>query len=279
MSNRRTLILIVLSIALFVVAFYPTLKTLLSKWANSEDYAHAFLTLPIIGYMIWQKRSFLNQDNTSGSVIGIIIAISSAAVYLIAWHARILSLSSIAMIMTILGILAYLRGFDAVKLLCVPFVLMLLLIPIPSTIYSALTLPLQLKVSQISEVIVRLFSVPVFREGNVLTIPDKVFQIVQACSGMRSMITLATLSLIIGYFSFSGIVSKVLLIITSIPVAIFVNVIRVVSMIIAFHFFNIDLSVGTSHTSLGIGIFIIALAMLFMFQRIIEFWETRYRED
>ncbi|BBO81317.1 exosortase A [Desulfosarcina ovata subsp. sediminis] len=279
MPKYRTMILTFAATLLFIVAFFPVFKTLFNQWSNSDDYAHAFLTVPIIAYMVWQKRSSLKEKSTAGATSGIVLALISAVIYLLALHARIVFLASIGMVATLLGVVAYIQGFPAVKLLSIPFILLLLLIPIPGSIYSATTLPLQLKVSQASEVVVRLFDVPIFREGNVLTIPEKTFQIVQACSGMRSMITLLTLSLIIGYFTLVGTWSKLVLVFTSIPVAMFVNVIRVVVLILAFHYYRVDLSVGASHTIMGLGIFIVALVVLFSIQRIIERWETRYRKS
>ena len=278
-SNHRKLILAAIALLLFTIAFFPVFMILGRQWANSEDYAHAFIVLPIVGYMVWQKRQDLNSTQFDGSLIGLLIILSSVSVYLVALHARINSLASVSMVMTIFGALVYLRGINAVKILTTPFILLLLLIPIPSSIYSAMTLPLQLKVSQVSEIVVKLLSVPIFREGNVLTTPEKTFQIVEACSGMRSMITLVTLSLIMGYFTFRKKWTKLVLILASIPVAIFVNIVRVVVLILAFHFYKIDLSEGTSHTWLGMAVFAIALVTLFSFQRIIEFWEIRFKKS
>ena len=261
---------------LFFIAFFPALRTIVSQWANSEDYMHAFITLPIIAFMIWEKRTELKKGANDGSSIGLLFAMISSALYIFSLHARIVSLSSFCIVTTLLGTTVYFLGFAEIKLLSIPLILLYLLIPIPPSIYSAATLPLQLNVSQVSEAVIVLFNVPVFREGNVLNIPGKTFQMVQACSGMRSIITLITLSLILGYFTFSNSLSKFLLVITSIPVALFVNIVRIVALILVFHFLNIDLSIGTNHTLLGMCVFIIALTLLFLVQRIITFWENKF---
>ena len=279
MSNHRTMILTFAATIIFIIAFFPVFKTLVNQWSNSENYAHAFLTVPIIAYMVWRKCQTLKEMRSDGSPFGFTIALISVLVYLIALHARISSLASVSMVVTLFGVVAYVHGFSTVKLLGIPFILLLLLIPIPGTIYSATTLPLQLKVSQVSEIIIRLFDIPILREGNVLIIPEKTFQIVQACSGMRSIITLLSLSLIIGYFTLIETWLKLVLAFISIPVAMFVNTIRVVVMILAFYFYRVDLSAGASHTLVGVGIFIFSLVMLFSIQRVIDRWEARYRKS
>jgi exosortase len=99
--------------------------------------------------------------------------------------------------------------------------------------------------------------------------------VVEACSGLRSVITLLTLSVVMGYFLLTRVSSKLLLVAASIPIAIFVNLIRVVAIVLLFHFFGLDLYEGTLHTVTGLLIFLIALATLFMLQRILERWEQK----
>ena len=179
------------------------------------------------------------------------------------------------MYLTIVGALIFLFGIQALRVYFTPLLLLLMLIPFPDQLYIQLTFPLQLKVSQMSAAIVDWVGIPVFRAGNVLTIPEKSFEVIEACSGLRSVITLLTLSVIMGFFVLRQVPSKVILIAISVPVAIVVNLIRVVSIILLFHFFGLDLYQGTLHTLTGLVIFGLALAVLFLAGRILEFWENK----
>jgi exosortase len=154
-----------------------------------------------------------------------------------------------------------------------------MLIPVPDQLYIQITFPLQLMVSQISEVAIRLVGVPILREGNVMNIPEKSFEVVEACSGLRSMITMLTLSVIMGYFMLKRISSKWVLVAAGVPTAIFVNIIRVVFMILLFHFFRLDLTEGVLHTVTGLLIFGIALVILFLLLKGLELWETKSKQS
>ena len=265
--------------ALFIVAYFPAFQILVKKWAALDEYSHAFFTVPIIIFMFWSKREFLTENTGRYSHWGVILVAFSIISYLISLQLQIPTITSLATVMTILSILIYLTGTKSLKKLITPIILLVIIIPIPNQIYSMLTLPMQLKASQASEIIISLFNVPILREGNVINIPEKSFQVVEACSGMRSIITLMTLSLTMAYFTLTKNISKSLLLTSSIPIAFLVNIIRVVVMVLAFHFFKMDLTAGTIHTIMGLVIFGIALLILFMLTRILENWERKEKQS
>jgi exosortase A len=274
-KNRTTVVLALGALAVFVAAYYPVFKILAAKWADSEEYSHAFLTLPIILYMIYQHRGRIFEFPLQFSALGLITVILSSALYYFSLLTEVHTVIALAMYLTVIGAIVFLFGVQALRLLFTPLLLLLMLIPFPDQLYIQLTFPLQLKVSEVSATIITLFDIPVFRAGNVISIPAKSFEVVEACSGLRSVITLLTLSVVMGYFLLTRVSSKLLLVAASIPIAIFVNLIRVVAIVLLFHFFGLDLYEGTLHTVTGLLIFLIALATLFMLQRILERWEQK----
>ncbi len=263
-----------LTLGLFVIAYIPALRELSILWYHLEEYSHAFLTIPIIFYMVWLKRDELPITQGNISLCAPLVALASI-IYFAGLLLISTSLNSLALITTLLSILVYFFGLDVLKKLAMPIILLILLIPIPNQIYSAITVPLQLKVSETSGFIIQLLNIPVFREGNIIHIPTKTFQVIEACSGMRYIISITTLSLIFGYFTLQKTFSKVTLVLLSIPVAFLVNVIRVLTLVLVFHYFRLDWTTGTVHTIMGLVIFGIALLILFLLQRILERWETK----
>ena len=263
------------ALTLFAVAYFPVFQILVKKWASSEEYSHAFLTVPIIIYMVWRKRSYLAERQVQYSPFGLFIVALAMAAYYFAMLTQVHTIMCLSMFMTVFGVLIYLAGLNSVKELFTPLLLLLILIPIPEQLYIKLTFPLQLKVSQVSEIIVRFFGVPLLREGNIMNIPGKSFEVVEACSGLRSMITLLTLSFIMGYFMLKKNSSKLILIIASIPTAIVVNIVRVTVMILLSYFFRLDLAEGKLHTITGITVFILALLILLLIQKLLQPWEIR----
>ena len=265
-----------IAFTLFIIAYWPVWKILATKWAASDEYNHAFLTLPIIGHMVWSKRDLLKDGcSTFYTYIGLLLLVLSTAVYFFAIVTWIHTALALAMFFTILSVLVYLAGTQAIKVLIIPLILLLILIPFPNQLYINLTYPLQIKVSQIAEFIVMLFNIPILREGNVMHIPEKSFQVVQACSGLRSIITLLTLSIIMGFYFMKTKISKIILVIASLPTAIIVNIIRVASLIIVYHYFKIDLTEGALHSILGLVIFVMAFSILLLLQKVLEHWENK----
>ena len=265
----------VLTFTLFLAAYLPALRLLFGIYVNSEEYSHAFMTLPIIFYMVWTRKEKLLPVSDKYTLYGFGLAFLSTTFYLFSLLTQVQSLIFLSLILTIFGTTIYLYGFHAIGTLFTPFVLLLLLIPVPEQLYTQLTFPLQLLVSQSSELLIRLLDIPLLRQGNVMHLPNRSFEVVEACSGLRSIITLLNLSVIMGYFMLRRNGSKTLLFAASIPIAIFVNIVRIVSMILAYHYFQLNLTEGSPHTISGLLVFGLAIFIFFLLQRMLERWESK----
>jgi exosortase len=144
---------------------------------------------------------------------------------------------------------------------------------VPSQIYSAMTIPLQLWVSQASTWLAGWLGVAIYSEGNVISLPHKTLEVVQACSGLRSLTTLLSLSAILGYFLLRSNALRALLIASALPISIVVNVIRVLALIICEYYFDIDLNAGPAHTAFGLVIFLLALVLIILVRGGLSFWD------
>jgi exosortase len=278
LSQLKSYLLPGLVFALFAVSYYPALALFAQKWLTSDDYTHAFFIVPVIIYMIWLRREIL-VERQGNLLVGIVLTIISILLYLTSLQLQIPTLIFLATIATIISALIYIAGFHILKELAIPILLLFMVIPIPNQLLSMLTASLQLNISAVSEIFIRQLAVPIFREGNVLHLQDKSFQVVEACSGIRSLISMTTLSILIGYFTLTRTWSVAVLFLFSIPVAIVINLIRVITLVLAFHYFHLDLSVGTSHTITGLVLFILGLTLLFALQRALESWETKKKNN
>lgn len=275
--TRKTAMLSLAATVSFVAAYWHAFQILGAKWLDSDEYSHAFLTIPIIVYMVWRSREAFLVSQPKYPWVGLVMMIAATLLYPLSLIIQMRTIIGLSMCMMLAGAVVFFSGVSALKIMATPLLLMLILIPVPDQLYTKVTFPLQLMVSQISEWFVSLLGVPIFREGNVMNIPGRSFEVVEACSGLRSIITLLTLSVIIGYFMLDNLASKLMLVCTSIPTAIFVNILRLVTMIALFYHAGIDLSVGKLHTATGIAIFIVALLILFALQRLLERWKIKYK--
>jgi len=180
------------------------------------------------------------------------------------------------MVLLLAGAIIYLYGFLIFKELLFPLVFLLFMIPIPGQIYSSLTIPLQLFVSNVSVWLASTIGISIYREGNVIHLPDRTMQVVQACSGLRSMVSLLMLSAIFGYFTLRSNFLRAVLFVSGLPAAILVNIIRVLLLVTAFYYLNYDLTTGTIHTLFGMTIFILALIFIAIAQKVLSTWDKEH---
>ena len=268
-----SIFLIAILMASFILAFFPVWKRLVLTWYSSDDYSHGFFIIPLCFYIIWRKKEVLAEIPIRSSLWGLALFIFSLLLYLFAHLAEIMTLTSFSMVLLLAGVVIYFYGFSMFKELIFPLFLLLFMIPVPAQIYAKLTIPLQLFVTKASVGISSLLGLPIYREGNVIHLPGRTLQVVQACSGLRSMISLLTLSVIFAYLTLKSNLLRSILFLSGIPAAILVNIIRVLLLVFAFHYLNFDLTKGITHTVFGIIIFILALILIFIMKTILSIWD------
>ncbi len=269
-SYRNKIIII---IGAFIFTYASVLMGLWNIWSNSDEYSHGFFIIPIAFYICWTKKDVLAETPVSSSLCGFFFFFLSLVVYVGSKYAGITTISSWTMVMCLAGMILYLYGWRILREVSFPLFLLLSMIPVPDQVYSSLTIPLQLFVSQVSVTLAYFLGLPIFRDGNVIQLPDRTLEVVQACSGLRSLVTLLTLSLIMGYFTLRSNALRVLLLLLAIPVAIVVNIIRVFIMVVILYYFQYDLAEDSVHTIYGLVIFALALGLIFAFQRVLQIWD------
>lgn len=273
-KKQRTAIWQAVSVFLFFLfAFFPVWKSLVGYWGSSEDYSHAFFILPVSLYLIWLKKRELKKISSAVSMGGLGLLLGALTIYLVSFYAKITTVTAVSMVFAIIALVWTLYGFQMIKLLAFPLFFLFLMVPIPSQIYSAATVPLQLFVSKVSTLFAMLIGVPVYQEGNVLHLPGRTLQVVEACSGLRSIVSLFTLSLLFGYLFHSSFLNRALLTTAALPIALFVNIVRVFIMLVAFYFFAIDLTSGALHTYFGLLVFLLSLFLLMLISKILNRFE------
>lgn len=277
-SNRGNFpnpIFLIVLLVIFVAAFSPVIKSLFKSWTESGDNSHGLLIIPLSLYIIWQNRAKLAKTEISPGPAGLILVAISILLYVFGFLAEISTVKSLSLVLSIWTIIWSLFGKKVFGVLSFPLIFLILMIPIPTQFYSMATIPLQLAVSKASTIIVSLFGIPILREGNVLHLPNRTLAVVQACSGLRSLMSIVTLCAIFGYWTLSSNILRGLLIVFSIPTAIIVNIIRVVIMILALFFLDFDITKGTSHTIFGILIFFLAIIIVAIMKGILSKWDTK----
>src|SRR6204780_2737343 len=162
----------------------------------------------------------------------------------------------------------FLVGWNAVRLVSFPLGFLIFMIPIPAILYNQITFPLQLLASRLASSWLELVGVPVLRNGNVLVLSSYSLEVVEACSGVRSLMTLVSLAVAYGYLAESRVWVRVVLALLMVPTAIFTNATRVTIAGILAHRFGPATSEGFVHVFSGWLVFLFAVVLLFVFHRV-----------
>ena len=248
----------------FLAAYFTVLIGLIQAWSHSDDNSHGFAILPLALYILWQKRETLRTAPIRGSWLGLLIAVCTLFTYVVAKIGEMQTIASASMLFFLWGCVIFLFGFAIFKACLFPLLILFFMIPVPAQFIAALTMPLQLFVSKASVGLASLVGIPIYREGNVIQLPQGAFEVVQACSGLRSIMTLLTLGAVMAYFTMRSNLLRSILFLLAIPIAIAVNILRVFVLVAVFYFLSIDLSKGTFHTIMGLAIFCIALGLFLL---------------
>ncbi len=237
------------------------LQALVSQWANDEDMGHGFFVPLIAAYIAWQHRDEVLSLPLQPSMWGIPLLLWGAFQLTIGNLGAELFLQRTAIIFTIVGAVWLVCGTRILRILAFPLALLVFMVPIPTVIYNQITFPLQLFASSVAEVSLNLIGIPALREGNVLELANNKLSVIEACSGIRSLLSLTFLSLVYGYFfDQKGWVRPVLLI-GVIPIAIIANAARVTITGIISEY-DKELAQGVFHSLEGWVIFMVAFVML-----------------
>jgi exosortase len=253
----------------FALLYHSVIAKLVHDWYIDENYSHGFLIIPIALYFVWERRRKLKEADREPSSWGLAVVIGSMAVLLAGILGSELFLTRVSILGTIAGAVLFLYGRAHLKILLLPIAFLLLMIPIPAIIFNQITFPLQLLASRFGEMALTAFQIPVLREGNVIHLANTSLEVAEACSGIRSLISLLTLGIVYGYFTDPRIWVRVVLIIGTIPIAIAANGIRVAGTGIAAHFYGPQAAEGFFHSFSGWIIFVAAFIMMFFLYRII----------
>lgn len=263
---------------LVLVCYAPVLYALVSNWADDPDMGHGFFVPAIAAYIVWQQRETLRAMTPRPNWGGLVLVAIGAAQLILATLGVELFLARTAFIVTLIGLVWTLGGTAILKKLAFPLFLLFFMVPIPAILYNRVTFPLQLLASRLAADALSVLGVPVLREGNVLTLPSGSLSVVEACSGIRSLLSLTFLSLVYGYFFEKKSWIRVVLLISTIPIAIIANGSRVTVTGIMSQI-KPELAEGIFHESTGWVIFMVALAILIIFHQVIvratAFWNRR----
>jgi exosortase len=258
-DNIRILILFILWIA----AFFPIYPELIRDWLGHSDNSHAFIVPLIAAFFAWQRRKDLRSARIGGSAWGASILAISLIIYLLSYAGGIAFPARAAMVFSLFGLVWFCLGSEIIRILAFPILFLLFMVPVPYSFLSLVSMPLQLMATRVSATLIEYCSIPVYREGNMLYFVRTQLEVAEACSGIRSIMSLTMLSLVFCYFSREGWWRKALLVAAAIPIAMMANILRVTGTGILAHFYGDKVARGFLHEFSGLVVFAFGFMVLF----------------
>jgi exosortase len=253
--------------ALILLCYAPAIYSMAGVWSTNEDMGHGFFVPVVAGYLVWQKRDELRATPVKPNWWGLPIVLLGGAQSLVATLGVELFLSRSALVVTLAGAVLLAGGSEIFRKVIFSIFLLFFMVPLPALIFNSLTFPLQILASQLAEISLEVLGIPVMRQGNILELPSGPLSVVEACSGIRSLLSLTFLSLVYGCFFEKRSLARVLLFAATIPIAILANAGRVTITGVLSQF-NPDLAKGFCHESTGWVIFMLALGILLLFHQV-----------
>jgi len=263
---------------LLIAAYFPILVKLVNQWSTDDDVSHGFFVPIVAGYIAWTRRDALLRIEWKPVWWGIGLLLWAAIQAYLGLLGAELFLQRTAFLMSLLGLLLVLGGTALVRELLFPLLLLPFMIPLPTVIYNQITFPLQLFASAVAEKSLEVLNVPVVRDGNILELASQKLSVAEACSGIRSLLSLSFLSLVYAYFFDRKIWMRWVLLIATVPIAIVANSARV-TLTGLFSEIDPSLAQGFFHEAEGWVIFVVALVMMVVVHLIINFVYRRVHKE
>jgi exosortase len=252
--------------------------SLIGAWTTDDNYSHGFLIVPVAVYLVWERREVLASAVPQPSVLGLGALGLSVALLVVGQLGAELFLTRVSLIGSVAGTILFCLGWQHLRVLFFPLAFLLLMVPIPAIVFNQIAFPLQIVASQTGEAGLRALDIPVLREGNIIELAKLRLEVADACSGIRSLVSLLTLGIVFGYFNDSRLWVRFALALATVPLAILSNGMRVAGTGVVAHFWGADAAFGFMHTFSGWLVFVVALLGLLLVQQLIAIvWPDRTR--
>ena len=235
---------------------------LVHDWAHDDNYSHGFLIVPLALYFAWERRDRLHAAARTPSWAGLGVIVFGLCVLVAGQLGAELFLTRVSLVIVLVGAVLFLEGWPRLRVLGFPIAFLLLMIPIPAIIFNQIAFPLQLLASRVGAWTMQACAVPVLREGNVILLANTSLEVAEACSGIRSLVSLLTLGMVYGYFADSRLWVRAVITCATVPIAIGANAFRVAGTGLLAHYYGPETAQGFFHEFSGWLVFISAFGML-----------------
>lgn len=260
-----------LALAIVLAYLYlPILHRLVREWWTNPNFSHGFFVPAFAAFLIWNDRKQLALLKARPAWSGLVIVFLGLGVLALGVLGAELFLSRSSLLFVFAGLVIYFKGWRYFRVILFPWLFLFLMIPPPTLVMNHITIPLQFIASDLATWFLRLAGVPVLQNGNVIQLPNMALDVVEACSGIRSLISLGVMAIIYGYLLESSNVLRVFLALAAAPIAVLANGLRIMGTGLTGLYWEPSKAQGFFHEFSGWVIFVIALIVLYVFHQFLR---------
>jgi exosortase len=229
---------------------------------NDPDYSHGLMVPFVSAWLAYDRRGRLASLVPQPALSALVLILGALALLMLGRLASELFLMRVSLVALLTGLLAFICGYVYVRALALPLAFLLFMVPLPTLILNAVTLPLQFAASEVAVTVLQWLGLPALREGNVIVLPATALEVVEACSGLRSLVSLGAMSVVVAVLTLRSPWLRLLLILSSVPLAVLTNGARVSGTGVLAYSYGPAVAEGFFHGFSGWMVFVCALALL-----------------
>jgi exosortase len=256
--------------AMLLTLYFKVGIKLVRDWVEIPDYSHGLLIPFFVAFLIWDQRRTLFSTPLKPSWFGLPLVALGLFLLLVGVFGADLFLARTSFLLLAAGMTWTLLGSPMLRQSKFILFVLFLAIPFPAVVLNHITFPLQLFASQVAAWILPVFNVPVLQDGNIIRLPELPLEVAEACSGIRSLMSLFTVAVIFGYFVEKGTLRRTLLALASIPIAVAANVARIVGTGLCVQYWDPVKAMGFFHEFSGWLMFLISMACLYLIHSLLS---------
>jgi exosortase len=250
--------------------YWSTLVHLVGQWWQDPNFSHGFFVPLFSAFVVWQERGRFARLPLRPSWLGLLVLALGMCVLIVGQMGAELFLSRTSLLFALAGLVILFFGWNYFRATLFPWAFLILMVPLPAIVFNQITFPLQLLASKVAATVLPVLGVPVLREGNVINLPAMALEVAQACSGIRSLMSLVTLAVIYGFLMEKRLWLRWLLAFAAVPITVMANDVRIIGTGLLVQYWGPEMAEGYFHASWGWIIFVISLVMLYALHGLIE---------
>jgi exosortase len=271
LPKRQTLLFVQAGILLVLGAwlYAPLGLRMASLWWRDPNYTHGFFVPVFSLFLIWERRAKLAALPVKPAWSGLVILLFALMTLVQSTIKSGFFLYRLSVLLFIVGVVVFLAGWKHLAAISFPLAFLILMVP-SSTLVEQITFPLQIVASKIASFLLMLAGVPAIREGNIILLPSARLEVAEACSGIRSLFSLLTLTIVYAYQAETKIGARVLLAFMALPIAVFANALRIAFTGLMVEGWGVERAEGAIHALSGWLVFVASLALIFLLHRLVQ---------